>query len=107
MVDENGQPVGRTNYGINGEETYRFMGKSVETVEDECIVSYDDAETGDVIAVFMRPTDYAINSNLQMTAVKWVDHDTNEVKSKCILICDGKLVDSKGVLIIKKGVASV
>lgn len=106
MVDENGQPVGRTNYGINGEETYRFMGKAVEPVEDECISAYDDAAEGDVIAVFMKPTDYAINSNLQMTTVKWVDHDTNEVKNKCILICDGKLVDANGVLIIKKGAST-
>ena len=103
MTDENGQPVGRTNYGINGEEKYRFMGKNVETVEDGCIAAYDDAAAGDVIAVFMKPTDYVVNSNLQMTTVKWVDHDTNEVKNKCILICDGKLVDPNGVLIIKKG----
>ena len=107
MEDDNGQPVGRTNYGIDGEETYRFMGKSVETVEDECIASYDDAATDDVIAVFMKPTDYAINSNMQMTVVKWTDHDTNEVKNKCILICDGKLIDPNGVLIIKKGVTAV
>lgn len=103
MVDDNGQPVGRTNYGINGEETYRFMGKDVETVEDGCIAAFDDAEVGDVIAVFMKPTDYAVNSNLQMTTVKWVDNDTNEIKNKCIMICDGKLVDANGVLIIKKG----
>lgn len=107
MVDEQGQPVGRTNYGINGEESYRFMGKAVETVEDGCIAAYDDAEVGDVIAVFMKPTDYAINSNLQMTTVKWTDNDTNEIKNKCILICDGKLVDANGVLIIKKGAATV
>lgn len=105
MVDEQGQPVGRTNYGINGEENYRFMGKHVETVEDGCIQSYDDATEGDVVAVFFKPTDYAINSNLQMTTVKWTDHDTNEVKNKCVLICDGKLVDANGVLIIKKGAA--
>lgn len=102
MEDKNGQPVGRTNYGINGEETYRFMGKAVETVEDELISSYDDAATGDVIAVFMKPTDYAINSNLQMITVKWTDHDTNQIKNKCVMICDGKLVDANGVLIIKK-----
>lgn len=101
MVDDNGQPVGRTNYGINGEETYRFMGKAVETVEDGCIVAFDDAEAGDVVAVFLKPTDYAINSNLQMTTVKWVDNDTNEIKNKCIMICDGKLIDANGVLIIK------
>lgn len=107
MEDKNGQPVGRTNYGINGEETYRFMGKAVETVEDECISSYDDAAVGDVIAVFMKPTDYAINSNMEMTNVKWTDHDSNELKNKCIMICDGKLIDPNGVLIIKKGATSV
>lgn len=103
MVDKNGQPIGRTNYGINGEETYRFLGKTVETVEDDLIASWDDAAESDVVAVFVNLTDYVINTNKQMTTVKWVDNDTNEVKNKCIMICDGKLVDPNGVLIIKKG----
>ena len=105
MVDKNGQPVGRTNYGINGEETYRFMGKNVEPVEDECLAAYDDAAEGDVVAVFMKPTDYAVNSNMQLVVVKWTDHDTNKIKNKAIMIVDGKLVDANGVLIIKKGAA--
>lgn len=103
MVDTNGQPIGRTNYGINGEETFRFMGKPVETVEDGCLPTFEDANTNDVVAVFMKPTDYAINSNMEMTVVKWTDNDTNEVKNKAVMICDGKLVDPNGVLIIKKG----
>ena len=103
MADTNGQPIGRTNYGIDGGETYRFMGKTVETVEDGCLPTFEDANTGDVVAVFMKPTDYAINSNMEMTVVKWTDNDTNEVKNKAVMICDGKLVDPNGVLIIKKG----
>ena len=105
MTDKNGQPVGRTNYGINGEETYRFMGKDVEAVEDECIPSFDDAQDGDVVGVFMKPTDYALNSNMQLVVVKWTDHDNNKLKNKAIMIVDGKLVDANGVLIIKKGVS--
>lgn len=103
MEDKNGQPVGRTNYGINGEESYRFMGKDVETVEDDMLPAYEDAKEGDVVAAFFKPTDYAINSNMTMTTVKWTDNDSNEVKNKCIMILDGKLVDPYGVLIIKKG----
>lgn len=106
MVDANGQPIGRTNYGIDGEETYRFMGKTVETVEDGCLPTFEDANTGDVVAVFMKPTNYAINSNMEMTVVKWTDNDTNEVKNKAVMICDGKLVDPNGVLIIKKGASA-
>lgn len=106
MVDTNGQPIGRVNYGIESGETYRFGGKNVETVEGDIIASYDDAEVGDVIGVFANLSDYAINSNLQMQVVKWTDNDTNEIKNKAILIADGKLVDPNGVLIIKKGAVS-
>ena len=106
MVDDNGQPIGRVNYGIDGDETYRFAGRIVDTVEDDVIKSYDSAEEGDVIAVFVRPTDYGINSNMQMTTKRWVDDDKNAIYNKVIMICDGKLIDPYGVLIIKKGAAS-
>lgn len=103
MVDKNGQPIGRVNYGIEGGETYRFGGKNVMTVEDELIADFETATKGTVVAVFVNWSDYAINSNMELQVVKWIDHDTNEVKNKAILIADGKLVDPNGVLIIKKG----
>lgn len=106
MKDKNGQPIGRINYGINGEETYRFMGKTVETVEEGCLPAFDEAAVGDVFAVFMMPKNYIINTNQQMTTVKWTDHDYNKIKNKCMMICDGKLGDVNGVLIIKKGKSS-
>lgn len=102
MVDSNGQPIGRVNYGITDGETYRFGGKEVLTVEDDILPNYDSASSGDVVAVFVKLSDYGVNSNLQMQVVKWTDHDTNEIKNKCILICDGKLIDANGVLLIKK-----
>ena len=107
MVDSAGQPIGRVNYGIDGDERYRFGGKIVDTVEDDVIKSYDDADTDDVIAVFLKPTDYAFNSNLTMQTEKWTDRDTNTIKNRVILIGDGKLLDPYGVLIIKKGAGEV
>lgn len=109
MVDSNGQPIGRVNYGIDGGETYRFGGKEVMIVESDIIKDWDSAtghaSTGDVVAIFCNLNDYAINTNLEMRTEKWVDHDTNEICNKVILIADGKLVDPNGVVIIKKGVA--
>lgn len=102
MVDQNGQPIGRVNYGITDGETYRFGGKEVLTVETDVLPDYDSAAAGDVVAVFVKLSDYGVNNNLQMQVVKWVDHDTNEIKNKCILVCDGKLIDPNGVLLIKK-----
>lgn len=107
MEDKNGQPIGRTNYGVNGEETYRFMGKNVETVEDDILPSWDDANEGDVIAVFMNFSDYVINTNMEMQVVKWTDHDNNKIKNKCLMVADGKVADAAGIILVKKGVKSV
>ena len=107
MEDKNGQPIGRTNYGVNGEETYRFMGKNVETVEDDVLPSWDDANEGDVIAVFMSFSDYIINTNMEMQVVKWTDHDNNKIKNKCLMVVDGKVADANGIILVKKGVKSV
>lgn len=103
MVDSVGQPIGRVNYGIDGGENYRFGGKAVETVENDVIKAYDDAATGDVVAVFFNPKDYGVNSNMEMQVHKWIDRDTNTVKNQVIMICDGKLIDPNGVIIVKKG----
>lgn len=102
MVDSTGQPIGRVNYGIDGNEIYRFSGKTVETVEDDILPSWENAQSGDVVAVFIKWDNYAINSNLQLTVNKWQDYDTNEIKNQVIMICDGKILDANGVLIIKK-----
>ena len=105
MVDSVGQPIGRVNYGMENGEVYRFGGKTVETVEDSLITPFDSASTGDVIAIFVDLNNYGINSNMQLTTTKWTDHDTNQEKTKVMMICDGKLLDPNGVLIIKKGAA--
>lgn len=103
MQDANGQPIARVNYGIADAPQQRFGGKEVLLVEEDVVESYDSAEVGDVIAVFMNPSDFAINSNMQMAMYRWLDHDTNQWVDKAILINDGKLIDAAGVLVIKKG----
>lgn len=106
MVDTNGQPVGRVNYGINGEEQYRFMGKRVMIVEDDIFPSFADAEDSNAFAVFTKPSDYAINSQLGMRVTKWVDEDTNLIKNKVLTIVDGKLLRPWGTLILNKEAAA-
>lgn len=106
MADKNGQPIGRVNYGIDSDGTQRFGGKNVVLVEDDIIPPYDTAADGTVVAVFVDMKNYAINSNMQMTTVHWTDHDNNTIKDKVIIICDGKLIDPNGVVLIKKGAAA-
>lgn len=103
MVDKNGQPIARVNYGINGEETYRFMGKEVLTVEDDLLPDYSTASSGDVFAIFVDLSKYAVNTNQAMTIEKWYDPLTKKHYTDGSMICDGKLLDPYGVLLVKKG----
>lgn len=105
-VDKNGQPIARVNVGLEGKENdYRYMGKHVETTEDDLITPISTAKNGDVIALYMNLNDYAINSNMSISTVQYFDHDTNTKKTKSILIADGKLLDVNGVYVIKLKVA--
>lgn len=107
MVDTTGQPIGRVNYGIaDGGENYRFGGKTVETVEPTLVKDFETAEAGDVVAIFVNLNDYIVNTNMQITTTRWIDNDGNEIKNKALMICDGKLADPNGVLIIKKAANS-
>lgn len=105
MVDDNGQPVGRVNYGITDGPQERFGGREVILVEDDVVKPYDTAAVGDVVGIYTKLTDYGINSNMQMQMYRWLDHDKNQWVDKAILIADGKLIDPNGVIIIKKGAA--
>ncbi|MCM3492851.1 phage major capsid protein [Paenibacillus lactis] len=102
MTDANGQPIGRVDHGITEGPQERFSGREVILVEDDVIAPYDAAAAGDVIAVFCKLTDYAINSNMQLQMFRWLDHDTNQWVDKAILIADGKILDPNGVIIIKR-----
>lgn len=105
MVDKNGQPVGRVNYGIIDGPQESFGGKTVVQVEDDIIANYDDAATGDVVAILANLNNYAINSNLQLQMYRYTDNDKNEFVDKAILIADGKILDPNGFIVIKKGAA--
>lgn len=102
MVDDNGQPVARVNYGIGTDSNYYLGGKAVETVEEDVIASFEGAASGDVIAVFADLKNYAINSNMQMRTVQWEDYKTHKKYTSVMIICDGKILDPHGVIVIKK-----
>jgi HK97 family phage major capsid protein len=101
MVDANGQPVARTTYGLDGIQTERFLGKEVVPVEDY-LTEFDAASVGDVFGIICRLEDYMINSNMQLTFRRYFDENTDEWISKATLLCDGKLADPNGVVLLKK-----
>lgn len=101
MTDDTGQPVARVNFGLNGVQEERLIGREVIATEDH-LPSIDDASAGDVVGIIVKLSDYMFNSNMQMTFKRYFNEDTDEWISKSTLIADGKLADRNGVVLIKK-----
>lgn len=100
MVDNNGQPVARVTYGLDGSIQERFLGR--EVIPTDLLPSIDTATAGDVVAILVRLEDYMVNSNMAITYRRYFDENTDEWISKATMIADGKLADPHGVVLIKK-----
>lgn len=97
MVDDNGQPVARVNYGLNGEASRILFGQRVEVLPEKYIPYYDDAVADNkCFMVYGDMADYVVNSNMQLRADRWEDKDNNLFKSRLIMIVDGKVVNPYG-----------
>lgn len=106
MVDNNGQPVARVNYGLDG-MTQTFLGYPVNLVEVDRIKDFASATAGtDYFAVLGNMKYYAINSNGNLGVYKYRDEDKNQDITKALEFCDGKVLNAKAFLVLKKGTTS-
>lgn len=108
MSDEIGNPIFRqatgleVNDGDSRNPNGRFFGRNISLVEPDILPDFDSAEAGDVIGVFWQPEEYAINENFGFTMRRYFDEETNEWVDKALVIVDGKLLNPKGIYLIKK-----
>lgn len=104
LKDANNRPLYQETYNPqNGKIECRFAGRNVVLVESDILADYDTATAGDVWGVYLKPTDYCINTNMQLTMKRYFNEDTNRWINKGICILDGKLLDTNGVFVLKKG----
>lgn len=104
MVDTEGQPVARVNYGLGGanDTSYSLMGYRVKFVEDDILPSYDEAsgQSADTpFMLFMDLSNYIVNQQEGMRTVRWNDEEANLVKYKIQTVVDGKIGDPYGTMI--------
>ena len=103
LKDNNNRPLYQETYNPeSGNLECRFAGRDVILVEPDILADYDTASTGTVWGIYIRPQDYAINSNLQIGFKRWFDDDKNKWINKGLCIMDGKLLDVNGVYILTK-----
>lgn len=103
MKDANDRPLYIETYDpVSGNTTCRFAGREVILVEPDILKDYDTAGSGEAWAIYLKPTDYAINTNMQIGFKRWFDDDKNKYFNKGLCIMDGKLLDVNSVYIFQK-----
>lgn len=108
MADANNNPIFRqatgleVNDGDSANPNGRFFGREVSLVEPDVIPDFDTASNGDVIGIFWQPDQYAINTNMQMGMKRYFDDETNKWVNKLLTVVDGRILNPKGFVLIKK-----
>lgn len=102
MADANNNPIFRQAADLS-EDGSRFFGRQVSFVEPNIIPDFDTASSGDVIGIYWKPTDYAINTQLSFGMKRYYDEEKNEWVNKAITILDGKMLSLNNIWLIKKG----
>lgn len=100
MVDQNGQPIARVNYGVNGKPERYLLGREVQFTEH--LPNFAAAEAGTKFGFIFDFTNYDLNTNYAIGIKKYEDNDTDDQITKGIMLADGKIIDGNGLVILKK-----
>lgn len=108
MADANNNPVFRQATGLEVNDgdaknpNGKFFGREVSLVEPDVLPDFDTANEGDVIGIFWQPESYAINTNMNFGMRRYFDEYANEWINKMLVVLDGKVLNPKGIWLIKK-----
>ena len=101
ITDTNGQPIARVNYGINGSADRTLLGRRV--ILNDYMSSYDQTgATEHIFAFLFNPSDYVLNTNLNITIKRYEDNDTDDTVTKALMLVDGKVVDKNSLVTLTK-----
>lgn len=101
MVDTDGQPIARVNYGLAGKPEYMLFGRPVNFTNH--MEAYADTVSADtIVACIFNLKDYLLNINLNMTVKQYEDNETDDQVTKAIMLVDGKTVDKNSLVTMTK-----
>ncbi len=90
MVDSNGHPIARINYGINGKPERVVLGREV-------VISENASATKAFIFDF---ADYILNTVYDMGIQKKQDWDTEDLLTKAVMSVDGKVANKDSLVVM-------
>jgi len=96
LVDDNGQPLARMTYGVDGSVIYRLLGYEVLLRNEVNTLVGDPSDK--CVGLYLDLSDYVLNTNLAIAVRRYFDESTDQFIQKSTMICDGKLADANGVV---------
>lgn len=98
MVDENGQPIARTNYGVDGKQERTLLGRSVVVIPYLKTLGSTNIADGDVFAFLFDFKNYTVNTAYNIGVKIYEDNETDDIVRKSIMLVDGKPTDTNGLV---------
>ena len=100
MVDQQGQPIARENYGLAAAPQRYLLGRPVILTDN--LNGFSAASVNDIFAFLYRMQDYMLNTNFNVGIKTYEDNDTDDIIRKSIMVCDGKPIDTTSLIKLKK-----
>ncbi len=99
LTDINGQPIARIDSGIDGKPEYTILGRPVKF--NKYMPAFPSAATEDtIVAAIFDFSKYGINTNYQITLKSYIDEDTDDRKTKALMLVDGKVIDKNSLVTV-------
>lgn len=93
ITDDQGQPVARVNYGVGGKPERTLLGREVVLCGDY-MANYVATPTENTTFAFIFDfSDYVMNSIYDMGVMRKQDWETEDLLTKAVTACDGKVID--------------
>ena len=94
MVDDNGQPIARVDYGFENRPVRRLLGREV-------IVHPYATEMGQNVAAIYDFRDYMLNTIYDLGIQRQQDWDTEDYLTKAVMSVDGKPVSNASLVVMQ------
>lgn len=102
IVDSNGQPIARVNYGLNGRPERYLLGREVVLYQAQAnskLATFSTTlDAGSIVAFIFDFGDYILNTNYDLGVQYKQDWDTEDHRVKSVLACDGKVIDKTSLV---------
>lgn len=106
MTDNNGQPVARVNYGVDGKPERVLLGREVVLYEPQAnskLGNYADTVSATTLFAFIfNFGDYTLNNNYDLGIQHKVDWDNEDHRTKAVAAYDGKVIDNGSLVTLTK-----